>query len=177
MIDWKQRFLRSEWGIGYIVILLTTMTAYFAIKPSYIDPYYDEELLAKYVYMSNALQEISIDQEWYVFLGAKFGPIRIPEPQWDRVYPLIRAHYLSSTEAIVELLEKEKNQELEPTEVNWLREFRELNHFPEQSEILVPRYFSFTHYFMWVAGMLFGASFLFRGSLLVIKWITHGLKN
>ena len=81
MIDWKQRFLRSEWGIGYIVILLTTMTAYFAIKPSYIDPYYDEELLAKYVYMSNELQEISIDQEWYVFLGAKFGPIRIPEPQ------------------------------------------------------------------------------------------------
>ena len=37
MIDWKQRFLQREWGIGYIVILSTALTAYLEIKPSYID--------------------------------------------------------------------------------------------------------------------------------------------
>lgn len=81
-------------------------------------PHYDQELLARYVYTSNKSQEISIDQERYVFLDTKFGPIRIPEPQWDRVYPFIRGHYLGSTEALINLLKKENNEELNPAGVN-----------------------------------------------------------
>ena len=168
------------------------MTAYFAIESSYEGPYWDEEVMTNYVFTSqqgrqqrdlvnSQKEEDSVRKnviaEYNAWVIGSEDPNRIPESQWENVYPLRRAHYLGSTEAILELLNKERNQSLEPASVNWLRKFRELNHFPEQSAVLVPRHFSFQSYLKWVVGMFVVSSLILRGSVFAIKWIGQRFKR
>lgn len=47
MINWEKGFGRVVWNF---VVILTAVTAYFAIERSYEGPYWDEGVLARYVF-------------------------------------------------------------------------------------------------------------------------------